>query len=68
MALRTLLRVVVDHDLCVGSGMCVTTHPDFFRIDETGHAIYVGERLDEAVALEAAELCPMSAITLVYQE
>ncbi len=68
MAVRTLLRVVVDHDLCVGAGMCVATYPALFRIDDTGHSNYVGERLDEAAALEAVELCPMSAITLVYAD
>lgn len=65
---RVLIQVVVDHDLCVGAGICVATHPMLFRFEESGHSAYVGERLDEAAALEAAELCPMSAIRLVYQD
>lgn len=68
MTHRTLLRVLVDADLCVGSQMCVGTHPDLFRIDATGHASYVGQRLDEAAALEAADLCPTSAIKLIYAD
>ena len=68
MTRRTLLRVLVDPDLCVGSQMCVGAHPDLFRIDDTGHASYAGEQLDEAAARDAAELCPMSAIKLVYAD
>ncbi len=65
---RVLIEVVVDHDLCVGAGICIATHPTLFRFEESGHSAYVGERLDEAAALEAAELCPMSAIRLVYRD
>lgn len=64
---RLLIEVVVDHDLCVGAGICIATHPTLFRFGDSGHAAYVGEKIDEAAALEAAELCPMSAIRLVYQ-
>lgn len=65
---RTLLRVQVDPDLCVGSQMCVGAHPGLFRIDDTGHASYSGQDLDEAAARDAAELCPMSAIKLLYED
>jgi ferredoxin len=65
---RVLIEVVVDHDLCVGAGICIATHPTLFRFGDSGHAAYVGEQLDEAAAFEAAELCPMSAIRLVYQD
>jgi ferredoxin len=65
---RRLIEVVVDHDLCVGAGICIATHPTLFRFGESGHSAYVGAQLDEAAALEAAELCPMSAIRLVYRD
>ena len=68
MAERIVIQVVVDRALCVGAGMCVATHPTLFRFGDTGHAAYVGERIDEAAALEAAELCPMSAIRVVYRD
>ena len=64
---RVLIQVVVDHDLCVGAGICIATHPTLFRFGPSGQAGYVGEQLDEAAALDAAELCPMSAIRLVYR-
>ena len=68
MAERRLIRVEVDASLCVGSGMCVNFNPDLFRIQVDGHAAYVGEKLDELSALDAAELCPVSAINLIYEE
>lgn len=65
---RELIQVVVDHDLCVGAGICIATHPTLFRFGGTGQADYVGDRLDQVAALDAAELCPMSAIRLVYRD
>ncbi len=63
-----LIRVEVDRDLCVGYGMCAGTHPELFRLLPAGHAVYAGERLEEAAAAEAAELCPVSAIQLIYED
>jgi ferredoxin len=65
---RRLIRVVIDKDLCVGAGICAGTHPDLFELKPEGHAAYIGERLDEAAAREAAELCPVSAISLIYED
>jgi ferredoxin len=67
MAERKLIRVEVDTNLCVGSGMCVSCNPDLFKIQPDGHAAYVGAELDEPAALDAAELCPVSAINLIYE-
>jgi ferredoxin len=68
MANRKLVRVDVDPNICVGSGMCVNFNPELFRIQPDGHAAYVGEGLNELAALDAAELCPVSAINLIYEE
>ncbi len=68
MAERRLVRVEVDGNLCVGSGMCVNFNPGLFRLQPDGHAVYIGEGLDEHAALDASELCPVSAINLVYEE
>lgn len=65
---RKLIRVAVDGHLCVGSGMCVATHPEFFAMQPDGHAAYVAGTLNEAAALEAEELCPVSAIQLTYED
>jgi len=54
---------------CVsGSAMCVSSTPDAFRMGPDGHAIYVADTVDETSLLDAAELCPVSAIQLIYEE
>ena len=68
MAQRKLIAIRVDNNLCVGSGMCVSSHPDKFAFQPDGHAKYIAQVLDEAAAREAEELCPVSAISLVYEE
>jgi ferredoxin len=68
MPQRKLLRAYVDTSLCVGSAMCVSSYPDSFRMGSDGHAFYVAETVDETSALDAAELCPVSAIQLIYEE
>ena len=68
MPQRKLLRAHVDPGLCVGSAMCVSSYPESFRMGSDGHAIYVADAVDETSLLEAAELCPVSAIQLIYEE
>lgn len=68
MAQPKLLRVYVDTSICVGSAMCVSSYPDSFRLGSEGHAFYTAEVIDEAAAIDAAELCPVSAIQLIYEE
>ena len=68
MAQKKLIAVRIDPNLCVGSGMCVSAHPDKFAFQPDGHSKYTSEVLDEAAAREAEELCPVSAISLVFAE
>jgi len=68
MAPRKLVAVRIDDNLCVGSGMCVATHPEKFAFQPNGHAKYVARVLDEPAAREAEELCPVSAISLVFED
>jgi ferredoxin len=67
-ARERLVRVVIDPDLCVGSGLCVTTDPERFQIGPEGKARYAATNFDADLAEDAAELCPQSAITLVYED
>ena len=68
MSEKRLAAIRIDDNLCVGSGMCVSSHPEKFAFKEDGHAKYIALVLDEAAAREAEELCPVSAISLVYEE
>ena len=41
---------------------------DRFAFQPDGHATYTATVLDESAAREAEELCPVSAISLVFDE
>jgi ferredoxin len=59
------LRVRVDHLLCVGNAMCETFAPNVFRLNDDRQSEAVNPAGDsEEKILEAAENCPMSAITV----
>ncbi|MEU3350194.1 ferredoxin [Streptomyces sp. NPDC037389] len=58
-------RVTVDRTRCVGSGLCAGVAPGAFRLDERrrSHPVEGATAPSEAV-LEAAEGCPVEAITI----
>ena len=59
------VRVRVDHNLCVGNAMCETFAPHVFRLNDNRQSEAVdpdGDPIEQI--LEAAESCPMSAITV----
>jgi ferredoxin len=63
------LRIVVDHDLCVGNGQCVGLAPDVFRHNDERQS----EVVDPAAApgdmiLRAARFCPTGAIEVFDDE
>ncbi|MER6545740.1 ferredoxin [Streptomyces sp. NPDC001118] len=55
----------IASDRCIGSGMCAGAAPDLFALDDD-HARPVNEHIAENDdrALEAADICPMLAITV----
>lgn len=63
------LRVSVDHNICVGNAMCETYAPKVFVLndDRQSEAVDPGADTEENI-LEAAENCPVSAITVVDAE
>ncbi len=63
------LRISVDHNKCVGSTLCVLTSPSVFALDENGQSIVLDPAADTKERIvEAAEQCPMSAITVADAE
>ena len=59
------LRISIDHDVCVGNAMCTTIAPDVFQLNEERQSEAVnpaGDTVEQI--LEAAENCPVSAITV----
>jgi ferredoxin len=63
------LRIHVDHDRCVGNAMCTTFAPDVFALndDRQSEAHNPAGGTEERI-LEAAQNCPMSAITVADAE
>jgi ferredoxin len=58
-------RVEVDRGLCIGSGLCVASAPDAFRLDAARQSHPASEESDASEALlGAAESCPVEAIML----
>jgi len=59
------LRIRVDHNVCVGNAMCETFAPHVFRLNDNRQSEAVDPAGDsEEQVLEAAENCPVSAITV----
>ncbi|MFL6112067.1 MAG: ferredoxin [Catenulispora sp.] len=59
-------RVTVDADLCIGSGGCVLRAPESFELDAARQSCSRHEvQAPSDAVLEAAETCPVEAITIV---
>lgn len=61
------MRVQVDRDACIGSGMCTTRAPQVFVLGEDEKALVLTEAVPEGLesAVEDAEACcPVEAITV----
>ena len=65
------MRATVDREECIGDGSCENIAPRYFELDDEGLARAVKNPVaeeDEAVVREAAEACPVDAITLEDEE
>ena len=63
------LSVSVDHNLCVGNQMCINIATKALTLNDDRQAIPADVDADtEEVIREAAEQCPMAAITVADAE
>ena len=63
------LRVSVDLDICVGNAMCETYAPKVFVLNDDRQSIVADPNADtEENIMEAAQDCPVSAITVIDDE
>lgn len=59
------IRAVVDHERCAGVTMCIQATPGAFAVNADGQAEFQGGDWAERDLTEAADACPMSAITVL---
>ena len=63
------LLITVNHDLCVGNSMCETIAPKVFILNDDRQSEVADAAADTLEnIMEAAENCPVSAITVVDDE
>lgn len=63
------LTILIDRDLCVGFGDCVTASPEAFELDEDGIAVFgAPETVPRERLLEACDACPVDALTVLDED
>lgn len=61
------MKTRVDKETCIGCGLCASTSPDVYEMGDDGKAQEISEAVAEGAessAQEAADSCPVSAITI----
>ena len=58
------VRVIVDPDVCIGSGECVAEDPDAIELDDSGCARVLIAELDEDRADNLCNVCPVGALSI----
>jgi ferredoxin len=60
------MRVIVDLELCQSHGQCMGVAPDLFDLDDEDVLHWVAEpdEARRAEVLDAAAVCPVTAITV----
>ena len=60
------MKATVDHDLCIGCGLCEEICPEVFKMNEDNLADAIAEVTpdNQAKAEEARDSCPVEAITI----
>jgi ferredoxin len=62
---RTVMKTIVDEELCTGCGLCEEVCPDVFEVDEIAKVKVnpVPEDAEDSCR-EAADGCPVDAISV----
>jgi len=63
-----VFRIEIDRSLCSGYGSCIDAAPGLFELGPDGVAVARMDVTDAREALDAADACPMAAITVFSEE
>lgn len=58
------VSVIVDPDICIGSGECIALDPEAIELDEQGTARLLLAELDEQRAKRLCDVCPVGALSI----
>ena len=58
------VHLIVDEDVCIGSGECVAEDPDAIELDDTGCARVLIAELEEDRAGNLCDVCPVGALSI----
>lgn len=61
------MKAIINEDLCIGCGLCAEICPEVFEMNDDMIAVVIVDEVPselEDSAREAAESCPVEAITL----
>lgn len=61
------MKTKIDQDTCIGCGLCPSIAPDVYELGDSGKAHEMSDVVpegSESSAQEAADSCPVSAITV----
>ena len=61
-------KIIIDRSACSGFGTCIESAPQLFAMGDDGVATAVAASGDGGAALEAAQGCPMGAITVLDED
>ncbi|HAX72757.1 MAG TPA: ferredoxin [Firmicutes bacterium] len=62
------MKTIVDRDVCIGCGACVSIAPEIYEIDDEGISVPIVDQIKAEIlslAEEARDCCPVDAISIV---
>ena len=60
-------KVVLESERCIKCGACVSVAQENFEYGEEGESVLINDTVTDK-AIEAAEMCPVSAIQIVEEQ
>lgn len=63
-----MYRIQIDRSLCSGFGVCAELAPDVIEVGKDGLASVRTRSTSDPAVLQAADACPMAAITVFEEE